>query len=58
MTRLGEWIGGVMFLVGAIQFFVNPRAALDETYRVFVSPSPHIVHGHLVMPSRHREKRR
>jgi hypothetical protein len=50
MFKIFEFLGGLMFLVATIQFFVSPRKALQETYDVLVSPSPRIVKGHLILP--------
>lgn len=51
MFKIFEFLGGVMFLVATIQFVASPKKALDETYRVLVSPAPRIVHGHMTLPS-------
>ncbi len=50
MFKIFEFLGGLMFLVATIQFFISPRKALQETYSTLVAPSPRIVKGHLVLP--------
>ena len=49
MTKIFEFVSGLMFLVAALLFLANPRKALEETYDVLVAPSPRIVGNSLVL---------
>lgn len=56
IMKVFEFLGGLMFWICTIQFIINPKAALEETYRVLTTSSPRITGGHLQLPrGKHRK---
>lgn len=49
MTRIFEWLGGLMFLIALAEFAPNPKKALQSITTV-LKANPIMVNNHLVMP--------
>lgn len=49
MTRIVDWLGGLMFLIALIEFGANPKAALKSIPETLSTSVGFASNGHLVL---------